>query len=248
MSCRKTTCLLISLSVAAAFFLCGCAKPSQPETEQLPPQSLQSAQADPDELEPTAMQNLSPPKLEEIREAVARIYKDAVVVDANPDRKPLVGDFNGDGSQDLIVTVKPVESMLSEVNSEFANWIRVDARKAAPPATKEVKPLPKAEPVIVEKGDLLLAVIHGHGPAGWRNPEAQQTYLLRNAAGKNMKRLSIEEMLKKRKGGMKLPRLYGDVIEETLAGESGFLYWMGARYIWYSPQAAGGTVPQRAKR
>ena len=100
----------------------------------------------------------------------------------------------------------------------------------------------------MEKDDVLLAVIHGFGPGGWRDSAAQQTYLLRNAAGNNMKRVTIDEMVKKGKGGMKLPRLYGDVIQETLSGEAGFLYWMGARYTWFSPQAASAASSKPAKK
>ncbi|HEY0406227.1 MAG TPA: hypothetical protein VGC89_10895, partial [Pyrinomonadaceae bacterium] len=66
---------------------------------------------------------LPPPKPEEVSAVVARVYKDAVTVDAG--RQPLfvVGDFNGDDSQDIAVVVRPAKGKLEELNSEVANWI-----------------------------------------------------------------------------------------------------------------------------
>ena len=42
---------------------------------------------------------------------------------------------------------------------------------------------PEMPPLRVEENELLLAVIHGYGTQGWRDAQATQTYLLKNAAG-----------------------------------------------------------------
>jgi len=179
--------------------------------------------------------HIPPPGPAEIQDAVTRVYQNAVSVEADRNPSFIVGDFNADGSQDLAVVVKPAEGMLPEINSEVANWILEDPQKVVlPDPNRRVQRLPpNPEPVRVEKGDVLLAVIHGYGPTGWHNPDAKQTYLLKNTVGSNMRSQPIEELLSPTKGKTKLPRLNGDVIMETLAGKPGFLYWTGAKYAWY---------------
>jgi hypothetical protein len=48
----------------------------------------------------------------------------------------------------------------------------------------------------------------------------------------------------------KLPHIRGDVIAQSLAGQSGFLYYDGAKYAWYDPRTykpdwQSGTVHGR---
>jgi hypothetical protein len=133
-----------------------------------------------------------------------------------------IGDFNGDGSQDVMVVVQPSEERSYEINDPFRNWTVQDLRL-------ESARLVQARPSRVEKGERLLAVIHGHGPAGWRDPEARQAYLLRNAA---IGRLRVIRREDEARATPKGPPLRGDAIaEEADEAPTRFLYWAGTRYV-----------------
>ncbi|HEY0385388.1 MAG TPA: FG-GAP repeat protein [Pyrinomonadaceae bacterium] len=160
-----------------------------------------------------------PPKPEEVRAAVARIYRDAVVIETG--HQPVVGDFNGDGSQDIAVALSPLKSKLKELNDEYANWIIENPRLTQAGA-----------PVKVQPNDALLAIIHGYQTEGWRNPKAMQTYLLRDALGTLMTATPVKDLMSATAEQNRLLKS-GDVITEVLAGESGFLYWTGAKYAWH---------------
>jgi hypothetical protein len=91
----------------------------------------------------------------------------------------------------------------------------------------------------------MLAVIHGYGANGWRDPQATQTYLLKNAVGSDMKSHPLKEFAAMNQG-KKLPRLRGDVVGEMLQGKAGYLYFAGATYAWYDPKTfAGEPEPRR---
>jgi hypothetical protein len=186
---------------------------------------------------PAASSELPPPKPEEVREVVARVYKDTVTIDLSNPPGYVVGDFNGDGSQDIAVVVRPAKGKLEEINSDVANWIMEDPRKVIlPDPHKSVQPLPpRPAPVKADADDILLTIIHGYKQAGWRNREAQQAYMLYDAVGSSM----TAQPLKALQGAIKSKNdlsKSGDVIKETLEGEQGFLYWTGAKYAWHKRQ------------
>src|SRR6185503_10028374 len=112
----------------------------------------------------------SAPRPREAQAAVHRVFAGAVVADP---RRTVAGDFNGDDAPDLAVVVRPARGALDRINHELANWTLQDAAGRAPGGGR----------VQVAAGDVLLAVIHGHGAGGWRNPEARQSFLIRNAVG-----------------------------------------------------------------
>src|SRR5262245_2972204 len=212
---RNRTKLVSHFFILCTFLpLCACAKPEQPMPEQpvgvsekpLPP-------AEPPHID--AKIKLPPPKQAEVQQVMKRIYGDALTVDATPF---LVGDFNGDGSQDIAVVAKPVAGRLEELNNEVANWILEDPQKIPlPDPTKTVQQSPPAPaPVRVELTDSLVVMLHGFGQDGWRSPQAIQSYLLKNAAGKNMKREAANDYLKAAKPAKNLPQLRGDVITEAI--------------------------------
>lgn len=168
---------------------------------------------------------------------MARVYGDAVTVDTRRAPSYLVGDFNGDGSEDIAVVVKPARDKLGEINNEFANWIVEDPRAVGlPDPHKNVQKLPQpSAPVKVKDNDLLLVIIHGYKKEGWRNPEARQTYCLYDAVGGSMTSDPVKDLLGSQ-GNKNEATRGGDVIKETLAGEQGFIYWTGAKYAWHKKQ------------
>jgi len=174
-----------------------------------------------------------PPITGEVIQALRRIYGNTISVNRASSCLCVTGDFNADGSEDLAVVVRPVPRNVAELNNDLANWILEDPLLVQlPDPAKGVQPFPpKPKPVKVTPGDLLLAVIHGYGPGGWRDPRAQQSYLLRNGAGQAM---HCAASLTFRKTPALKQKLYlaGDVIVETLAQEQGFLFWTGSKYAW----------------
>ena len=240
-SLSKLPCALLTIGLA---LFTGCAEPSQPAegaatTTPTPPQA-QAATATPDQTKSgdttaaTRPTSARPATLADAQAVVAHIYRDAVVVETGRGAPFVVGDFNGDGSEDIAVVVRPAAGKLKAVNSQYSTWIVEDPRKVLPPEIKgDVQVFPKRpEPVTVRQGNSLLAVIHGYGGGGWRDPLASQTYLLKDSAGDELKVESAEDVSNAAARKVALPRLRGDVIRETLAGEAGFIYWTGAKYAW----------------
>jgi hypothetical protein len=82
---------------------------------------------------------------------------------------------------------------------------------------------------------VLLAVIHGYGGNGWRDPQATQTHLLKNVVGSGLE-VQEAKAAATTNEGKKMPRLRGDVIGEVLRNTSGFLYYASATYAWYDPK------------
>jgi hypothetical protein len=216
------------------------AQRAAPNTSSTPSQVEMTPAAVPEtapEETSAALLELPPPKPEEVSRAVARVYRDAVAIDASRPPGYVVGDFNGDGSQDIAVVVRPAKGKLEEINSEVANWIMEDPRKVAlPDPHKSVQPLPpRPTPVKADADDLLLTIIHGYKQEGWRNPAAQQAYMLYDAVGNSMSPVPLKELQRATKNKSELSKS-GDVIKETLDGEQGFLYWTGAKYAWHKRQ------------
>jgi hypothetical protein len=206
----------------------GCSRNEKPKAEP-PPSSL--AQAD----QPQQMSNLPPPELNSVQEAVKRVFKDSALIDTS--RKPpfIAGDFNGDLSQDIAVILKPAPGKLSEMNEEFPNWILRDLSAPSEPRAPQLR---------VEENEMLLAIIHGYGPKGWRDPEATQTYLLKNAVGSGMETHQPKDVAAASQG-KKMPRLRGDAIGEILKATPGYLYYAGATYSWYDPKNFKGEPERR---
>jgi len=236
--------LWLFVIVAASVILFGCSKPpeAKPVAEQdaVPPPTEPASQP----TQPTQNPELPPPTTEDVRKAVERIFKSAVAIDQ--DRSPgfLVGDFNGDLSQDLAVIVKPVAGNLSDLNQEFPNWIAreplkdlllpksrvlsVAARSSNNPASGQT--------IRFEQNDVLMAIIHGNGPKGWHDPDATQTHLLRDVVGTKLRTLPLKDAVKAYSGIRPFPTIHGDLIQQTLIGQSGFLHFSGGIYGWYDPK------------
>ena len=184
--------------------------------------------------------NLPPPDPTEVKHAIERVFKGAVSI--LTDRNPyfITGDFNGDSSQDLAVVVKPTPGKILEINDELASWTIVDPFPRPKSASKKV-PYPElhAEMIsrrraLVSDGDILLAVLHGFESKGWRDSQATQAYMLRGASGGKIETKARKQIVWAGNED-KLPRIWGDVIAQTIGERDGFLYYNGAKYGWYDP-------------
>lgn len=174
--------------------------------------------------------------LAEARVKVLRVFEGAVVIAENPGALIMTGDFNGDGWQDLAVVVRCAPGKADMLNDPYANWTVENPRRIRPPEMRHMtlQPLPhppSREPI--QSGDLLLAVIHGDGPAGWRDPKASQAFLLYNAVGKDLSVKNHRRAILSPERRRALPPLRGDVITQVFEEQTGFLYWLGGEYLWF---------------
>ena len=217
----------MNMRLCAAFLvlaLSACSSSSKRQVVEAPPPAYQPSP----ESAPVRLTAAAAPKTIEVQEAVRRIFKDAAVVDTNYNPNFLAGDFNGDGSQDLAVIVKPVK--LDLMNQELPPWLVREPR-----AKRDPRRLLK-----IEKDETLLAVIHGYGTNDWRDPDATQTFVLKNVVGNDLKVHSGKEFVTAN-SGRKLPRPQGDLIGETVQGSPGYLYYASATYSWYDPKTFTGA-------
>ena len=210
--------------VVIAFMLCACNSSSKRAAVEAPPPAYQPSP----ESTPIRLTAAPAPKTGEVQEAVKRIFKDAAVVNPNYNPSYLAGDFNGDGSQDLAVVLKPVK--LDLMNQELPPWLVREPR-----AKRDPRVLSR-----IDKDEPLLAVIHGFGTNDWRDPEATQTFVLKDVVGSDLKVHSVKEFAEAN-SGKKLPRPQGDLIGETVQGTQGYLYYAAATYSWYDPKTFTGA-------
>lgn len=221
--------MCLAAVVAACSFVSGCDQPKRPAVEE--PPLAQPAQA----AEPLQLSKLSTPKLLEVQTAVKRVFKDAAIIDTSRSPNFLAGDFNGDHSQDIVVVLRVAPGKLTEMNEEFPAWILRDLFATNRPGMQRLR---------VEENDVLLAVIHGYGANDWRDPQATQTYLLKNAVGSRMEVHAGKEFVTAN-SGKKLPRLQGDLLGEILRGSAGYLYYARETYAWYDPKTFKGEPERR---
>ena len=238
MSSQRTTELLcIFLLAFVCVLMSACSRSGQPQPQAFVPPPPEDGPPD-----------LRPPQPAEVAETIKRIYGQAVMVEAGRAEYFLAGDFNGDGASDLAVVVKPAAGKLAELNHELANWIRGDPQRVELPDPRvRVRHLsPTTEPIIIEPDELLLAIVHGYGPRGWRHAQARQSYLLRHAAGNGMELRPRRDALKLAKGASPPLPLQGDVIRQTFESEPGLLFYTGAKYAWHRLGATGAHAGRRA--
>lgn len=237
-----TASLSLKLSLAMIALVCcfisGCSKSEQAKEQAPTDQAKQQVASSPPTAQEIPRQKLSPlppPKLNEVEEAVKRVFRQAALIDSSRKTNFIVGDFNGDSSQDIAVVLKSAPGKVAEMNEEFPRWILKDPFVISRPGMR---------PLRVAENEVLLAVIHGYGPNGWRDPEATQTYLLKNAVGPDVAAHLKDDVVAKNRG-KKLPGFKGDVIGEVLRGNSGYLYYNEATYSWYDPKTFKGEPEKR---
>ncbi len=220
---------VLSVLLALGSLVFGCSSEKKPITEAAPPTPVAPSE------QPQQMTKLPPPQMNKVQEAVQRVFKDAVVIDNSHAPAFIVADFNGDASQDVAVVLTPAPNKLNELNQEFPAWILRDPFGAVEPRGPRLR--------IADK-EVLLAVIHGYGANGWLDPQATQTFLLKNAVGAGMEARPRDDFLLVNKG-KKLPTVSGDLISETRGTEAGYLYYSGANYSWYDPKTFSGEPGPR---
>ena len=236
------------LIVVACLLSSGCSKTPPPRVEEkpIPPMASSTADTAPDK---TAPENPAA-KPEEVKQAVDRVFNGAVTIKTELTPYFFVGDFNGDLSQDLAVALKPTPGKLLEINDELAPWILVEPIQTAKPTPKGLPyndlhaKMMKRRQVVIDENDNLLAVIHGFQSNGWRDSQATQTYVLKNAVGAKMETQARKQIVWAGNKD-KLPRILGDVIAESINEHYGFLYYNGAMYSWYDPRNYKQEAPTR---
>jgi rhodanese-related sulfurtransferase len=226
---RQNGAWLLTVSLFAVPIVAACNTTTKRAAVEQPPAYQPSPQAT-----PVRMPVVMAPKLLEVQEAVKRVFKDTAVIASNYQPNFLAGDFNGDTSQDIAVILKPAPDKLEQINEEFQPWLLRDPR-----SNNSNRPRLR-----IEKDEVLLAVIHGYGTNDWRDPEATQTFLLKNVVGSDLRVQSGQEFVTTN-SGKKLPRPQGDLIGETLQGTEGYLYFSAATYSWYDPKTFTGQPQTR---
>src|ERR1041384_137462 len=213
----------VGLLTLILLIISGCSSTTKRAAVEAPPPVYQPTP----ESTPVRLTAAVAPKQIEVQNKIKQVFKDAAVLDPNHNPNFLMGDFNGDASQDLAVIIKPVK--LEEMNQEFTPWLL-----RAPRANKVDRARLK-----IEKDEALLAVIHGYGTNDWRDPDATQTFVLKNVVGNDMKVQTGKEFAEAN-SGHKLPRPQGDLIGETINGARGYLYFATSNYSWYDPRTFKG--------
>jgi hypothetical protein len=212
----------VCLLTIILLILSGCSSTTKRAAVEQPPAVYQPTP----ESTPVRLAPPPAPKLVEVQSKLKQVFKDAAVLDPNYNPNFLMGDFNGDASQDLAVIIKPVN--LEEMNQEFPPWL------VRAPRTSKVNRALK-----IEKDEVLLVVIHGYGTNDWRDPEATQTFVLKDVVGNDLKVQTGKEFVAAN-AGRKLPRAQGDLIGQTLQGTQGYLYYATSSYSWYDPKTFQG--------
>ena len=220
---RQTATALLTVSLPALFIFNACTQAPKRKAETPAP----TYQSTPESAKPLTPSVAIAPKLPEVQNKIKTVFKGAAVLHPNHNPNFFSGDFNGDASEDLVVILKPVN--LEEMNRQYAPWLVRDPRSNS--STRERLP--------IGKDDTLLAVIHGFGTNDWRDPDATQTFVLKNVVGNDMKVQTGKEFAEAN-SGHKLPRPQGDLIGETIDGARGYLYFATSNYSWYDPRTFKG--------
>ena len=236
---RKRAYSFVALIASALVIASAAACSKSPNSAELRPIPISASPTSttPPQIQPTlGLSKSSPtsaaPEMSEVASAIARGFDKSVTIDQSHAPAFVIGDFNGDGSQDLAVVTKASDNALPEINNELANWTLEDPHEVPVPGTKGADQPRRTKPVKAELNDQLLAIIHGVGPEGWRNSEARQTFLLRNAVGAQV---TVQAAGTPRESPTANVPLRGDAISETVNGHRGLIFWTGARYTW-APQ------------
>jgi hypothetical protein len=213
----------------SVLFVLGCGKrnaPSEARFEEPIPESTPQAEKAPEPAAPTP-----PPTASEVIAALRRVFGDDLIIDRSSRPAFIAGDFNGDTIQDLAVIVRVAPGKLPDINSELANWTIQDADHFfVPSPDKSVVAVPVIAAAKITEGEEVLAIIHGVGREGWRNPAARQAYLVKHAAASLLG--TSPSVAQKSIRAMRLP-VESEIIHELRRNRKGFIFWTGSQYAWH---------------
>jgi hypothetical protein len=214
--------------MVALLALMGCRQGRQARMEQAIPVTTPPPQASPEPPSPPP----APPTAAEVASALRRVFGEDLIVEQDTKRPIFIGaDLNGDASQDLAVIVRPAPGKLADINGEFANWIIQDADTFfIPPSEGHVVHVPTIRQPKVTEGEVVLAVVHGHGREGWRNPEAKQGYLVKHAA---VTFLGLAPSISEKSIRMMHLPVRTEIVHALRDNKKGFLFWTGQAYAWH---------------
>jgi hypothetical protein len=145
----------------------------------------------------------------------------------DPQWKPMTGDLNGDGVEDLVVVARCTNPLIDQDEKNF---------KVIDPMNsfygygnpKITSGFGQADPRL--KGISLL-IVQGAGPDAWRANQPQAKFLVINIA---VKSVSLKKMRLRRKKSV--TAIY---VEETTGdGATGAIFWDGRKYR-YEPMGSG---------
>ena len=182
----------LSLTAIALAALPGCNNNAANQGHVEKPIPISTPQPSP-AVAATPVPQLPPPTQAEVEAALHRVFGDNLIAITSMHPFFIVGDFNGDESEDLALIARPAPGKLQDVNSELSNWTIQDADKALGPTDKKVMIAVKEERPAVAKGEEVLAIIHGVGPKGWRDSDARQAYIVKHAAATAAGHSSIDQ-------------------------------------------------------
>ena len=133
----------------------------------------------------------------------------------------LVGDFNGDGSEDAVFVANSSGGVQGSsgrfhVSDPSSDYFGV----GDPRITSQFASMTPG-------GPRYLLIIHGNGKDGWRAKEPKERFVLINVA---FERISVGRVTRKKK-------LLDDISVEESDGLNSFVYWNGRGYTW-QPGAA----------
>jgi hypothetical protein len=231
MSRAKSFCLVrLALIVIVCLALPGCGDKAKNQARVEKPIPASTPLPTP-AASATTVAKLPPPATAEVDAAFRRVFGDDLAAKTADRQSFIVGDFNGDGFEDIAIIARPAHGKLDAINNELANWIIQDADKAfiATPGKTVVVP-PKQERPRIGPDEEVLAIIHGFGPQGWRNPDARQAYLIKHAAATLVG--TAPSVTQRSIRAMKLS-VETDIIRQVRNNRKGFLFWTGGVYAWH---------------
>jgi hypothetical protein len=219
----------LSLTATALAALPGCNNQAANQAHVEKPIPVSTPQPSP-AVSATPVPKLPPPTQAEVEAALHRVFGDNLVAITSKSPFFIVGDFNGDESEDVALIARPAPGKLQDVNSELSNWTIQDADRALGPMDKKVVIAAKEERPAVAKGEEVLAIIHGVGAKGWRDSDARQAYIVKHAAATLLG--TAPSISQKAIRIMHLP-FPTDIIKQVRNNKKGFLFWTGGVYAWH---------------